>query len=211
MIGSDAIRTVAPAALPVTLAEVKAQVRYFESDEDALLVGLIRAAMEYVENYTGLALITQTWSQTFPSFPQSYAGMAITTNTIQTPLKLSRRPLQTVLSVTYLDSGGVSQPLDTTVYRVSGAAQPYHPAMLSLNTGQSWPTTYVATEAVTVSYRAGFGDTHNDVPELIRQAIAMTVATWFAFREEVVMGATVAELPFSGKVLLRDYRPLAVA
>jgi hypothetical protein len=49
------------------------------------------------------------------------------------------------------------------------------------------------------------------VPELIRHAILMAAGTFHGFREDVVMGSTVAELPFASKALLRDWRPLAVA
>jgi uncharacterized phiE125 gp8 family phage protein len=200
MIGGSAIRIVPPAAMPVTIAEIKSQCEYYENDKDAMLAGLARAAVEYVENYTGLALITQDWTQTYPAFPATKGA-----------LLLHRRPLQSVIFVDYLDISGTQLPLDVSVYRVSGIGQAMHPAALTLNTTQSWPTIYAAPEAVKITYRAGFGNTHNDVPEVIRQAILMTVATWFSFREDAALGDPPRELAFGSKAMLRDYRPLAVA
>jgi uncharacterized phiE125 gp8 family phage protein len=55
------IRTVEPAAEPVTLAEAKAHLRLADSSEDDLLTGLIRAARQDVERATGMALIDQHW------------------------------------------------------------------------------------------------------------------------------------------------------
>jgi uncharacterized phiE125 gp8 family phage protein len=69
MIASSAIRVIAPATMPVALQELKAQVRYFDSDEDATLLAFLRSSVEEAENYTGLGLITQTWKQSWSAFP----------------------------------------------------------------------------------------------------------------------------------------------
>jgi uncharacterized phiE125 gp8 family phage protein len=203
MIGSAPVRTVAPTALPVTLAELKAQLRFFESNEDAIMMAHLRSATEEVENYTSMGLLPQTWQQTFPEFPSIVPPIKTW------PLKLYRRPLRAVVSVEYLDSSGLGQILSDSVYRVSGAGQPWHASTIALNTGQSWPTVYYAHEAITVTYEVGFDD-HNAVPEIIRDAILLRASTKFQFREEIVMGS-VTELSMNIKAMLRDYRPIAVA
>jgi uncharacterized phiE125 gp8 family phage protein len=83
IVASDPIRVSPPAALPLALAELRAQCRLTDddgTDENALLMSYLRAATEYVEQYTGLALITQDFEQRFSSFP--------------TELVLWRRPVQ---------------------------------------------------------------------------------------------------------------------
>lgn len=195
------VRTVPPASLPVSLPEFKAHARVTESDEDAVMTSQLRAAVQACEEYTGLGLITQTWVQTWPAFPA----------TGQPSLRLGRRPVQAVLGVQYLDEGLATQTLATSVYRVNGIGWDIAPATIGLAVGGAWPTVYGSGDAVTVTYRVGFGDSHTSVPELIRHAIYMTAASFFGFREDVIMGSTVADLPFASKNLLRGWRPLAVA
>ena len=57
-------RTLNPVLEPVTLAEAKLHLRSYTSDiaEDDLINGLLVAAREWVEDYTGRALVEQRWS-----------------------------------------------------------------------------------------------------------------------------------------------------
>lgn len=197
----DPIRTVAPTALPVTLAEFKAQAKIEDevTDEDALLQAYLRAAVEEVERYARLALITQTWEQTFPVFPKKLG------------LTLDVKPVQAVESVEYLDAGEVSQTLDTSVYRVAGIGADKSYPKIHLGDSQSWPTVAEHPEAVRVTMTAGYGDDHNDVPELVRIAVLLTASTWHENREDLITGTIFREMPLASKALLRDWRPLAVA
>jgi uncharacterized phiE125 gp8 family phage protein len=207
----DPIRTVPPAALPVSLAELKAHLRVDESHEDASIMGYCRAAVEHVERYTGMGLITQTWKQTYSAFPRAEdrrEGASFDTPSSRV-MRLWRRPVQAVPSIEYLDGAGVTQTLDPSVYEVAGANWSMTQPWIALASGKSWPATYVSPQAITVTYRVGFGDDHNAVPELIRHAILLVVGTWYGYREDVVMGAAVAEIPLASKALLRDWRPLA--
>ena len=199
----DPIRTVAPAALPLSLAEIRAQCRLTDddgTDEDALLVGYLRSAVEYVERYTGLSLITSTWRQTFSAF-------AI----LPEYMPLRRRPLQAVISVDYLDGDGGPQSLADTVYRVHGVGEDKRNGSIRLGYGQTWPAVRIDSEAVTVTYRSGFGDDHNSVPEQIRHAVMMLAAYWFNQRETALIDPVIVEVPIGTHALLREWRPLAVA
>jgi uncharacterized phiE125 gp8 family phage protein len=196
----DPVRIEPPSSLPVTLAELKAQSRYFNSDEDAILTTHLMAAIQMCENYTYLGFLTQTWQQSFSAFPATGS------------LKLQRRPVQGVLSVSYLDSAGVEQPADPLTYQVAGIGNDHVCTRVRVGSSQTWPQIYDSTDAgVTVTYRVGFGDDWNAVPEQIRLAILYEASTYLGFRENVVMGTTVTELSFTTKSMLRDWRPLAVA
>ena len=66
------IRTVAPAVLPVSLAEVKAGANLDGSEDDAKIAGLIRTAVERSTGQTGrssVSLITATWEMRMDCFP----------------------------------------------------------------------------------------------------------------------------------------------
>jgi uncharacterized phiE125 gp8 family phage protein len=203
----DPIRIVPPAELPVSLAEFKAHLRVDESHEDASIMSYCRAAVEHVERYTSMGLITQTFKQTYSAFPGAHSAWPAAEN--PTAMRLWRRPVQAVLSIQYLDGTGATQTLDPSVYEVVGANWSMTQPWIVLASGQSWPATYVSSQAITVTYRVGFGDDHNAVPEHIRQAILLVVGTWYGYREDIVMGAAVAEIPLASKALLRDWRPLA--
>jgi uncharacterized phiE125 gp8 family phage protein len=198
----DPIRIEPPAVLPVTLAELKSQVRYFDSSEDAIMMTHLRSATEACENYTYLGFITQTWQQSFGAFP----------TTAPPSLVLQRRPVQEVLSVGYLDRDGIDQLADPGLYQVAGIGNDHACARIRGGAAQTWPDLYEgADQGVTVTYRVGFGDNHNAVPERIRLAILYEAGTYFGYRENVVMGTTITELSFTTKSMLRDWRPLAVA
>lgn len=196
----DPIRTVPPQALPVSLAEVRAHVRLTDDDgteEDALLMGYLRSAVEYAEAYTGLALITQTIEQRFSAFGAE--------------MVLRRRPVQAVLEIEYQDAEDGAQTLSASVYRVAGMLSDKVAAVVRLGHSQSWPTVYGDAEAIRITYRAGFGDSHNEVPERIRQAIMMLAGYWMNQRESALIDPIIVEVPFGIHALLREWRPLAIA
>lgn len=201
-IGGQPIRTVAPVGYPVSLDEVTGHLRVDSNDDLLMILSYLAAAVARVEDYTGLGLLQQTWVQTFPAFAN--------------PMILYRRPLLIVGSpaaaatVTYLDSAGATQTLADTVYRLTGIGADRVNATVRLGYGQSWPSASTDEEAVTVTYTVGYGTEANAVPALIRQAILMTVADMYAFRESLHQGS-LEELPFGAMELLRQWRPLAVA
>jgi uncharacterized phiE125 gp8 family phage protein len=65
-------RLSSPSALPVSIAEAKAQCRVDSHDEDALLAAYVRSAMAWVEEQEGIVLITSTWAYRTPAFPSRY-------------------------------------------------------------------------------------------------------------------------------------------
>lgn len=65
------VRVTAPAALPVTLADVKRHLRVTHDDDDALITTAIEAAVDYLDGYDGIlgrCLVQQEWRQDFDRF-----------------------------------------------------------------------------------------------------------------------------------------------
>lgn len=157
-------RITAPTAQPVTLAEVKASARITHSYQDTMLSSLILAAVESVEEYCNRSLITQTWKITRDDIDDEDDGI------------LPRPPLQSVSSVKYIDTTGIQQTADSSIYQVDTASEPGN---ISLLPGQMWPATacgYKNTWEIT--FVAGYGATSASVPEKIRQAIIALVVHW---------------------------------
>jgi uncharacterized phiE125 gp8 family phage protein len=182
-----------PAALPVSLQEVRAQCRLEDASEDAMLVGYIRSAVSWIdghEGWLGRQLITATYDYTFDAFPWGYHS------TVRLPLP----PVQAVISITYIDGHGVTQVLDPVLYHVG--SEYLWPAY-----GQTWPTTRYLPAAVTVRFTSGYGDNWNSIPEAIRQALMMLVAYWYSQREAASVGDhPISDIPFSVRQILEPYR-----
>lgn len=183
-----------PAALPVTVDEAKEHLRVDHEDEDALIERLIRAATEDAETFQGRAYITRTLRLYLDRFPGS-AGV----------IYLPMPPATSVEAVTYRDHSGGEHVIDADRYVVDLARSP---ARIAPAAGHSWPAvSLLPVGAVSVEYKAGYGDEPGDVPDAVRQAILLTVGHLYENREAVTAerGAPV-ELPMGVKYLLTKDR-----
>jgi len=160
-----------PTEQPVTLDEAKKQVEIATSVEyhDDHLQRLIKAATEAAQVRAGRQILTATYRLTLDEFP------AESDSRILVPMP----PLQSVSSIAYLDSNGVSQTLATTYYR---ALTDREPGEIILRYGQTWPSTYDEPQAVTINYLAGIADTAaelGDKDEWIKEAILLLVQAFW--------------------------------
>ncbi|MBS3650801.1 head-tail connector protein [Pseudaminobacter sp. 19-2017] len=158
------LRTVEPAVEPVTVSEAKAFLRMSGTAEDELLAGLIKAAREDVERATGLALIEQDWRLAIDCIP---------TNKV---VLLMRHPVREVVSVTAYGSEGEASLVTPGSYQVDLISRPAR--LLFVNR----PPATRAMNGLEVDFRAGFGESGVDVPDLLRRAILVLVAHWHEFR-----------------------------
>lgn len=179
-----------PASEPVELAEAKAHLRVTSSDEDDLITELIVAAREICEMTTGRSLITQTWRADFPCFPVS--GEA---------LRLPHGPVQSVTSIYYYDDTNADTLLASSVYKADLTEQL---AKVRLAPDQYWPSVTRQSDAVRVTYEAGYGDDGIDVPRPILQAMLLLIGEWFRNRE-ASSERVARELPFAVTSLLGRY------
>lgn len=191
----------APTQEPITLSDVKAQCRIDTSDDDALLNGLITAVRTHLDGrdgHLGRALCQQTWDLKLD-------GLA---GDIRIPLP----PLRSVTYVKYLDSVGVEQTLDAAVYQIVGVDSGW-PGYITPAYGQFWPACYPVPECVTVRFVCGYApagsplDYAVNIPKAIKQAMLLTVADLYKFRENAGSNA-LAEVPMSAtaEALLAPFR-----
>lgn len=180
-----------PALEPVTLAELKAHARIDDSSEDELLSGLIVAARQWCEGYTRRALIAQTWRQFFSTRP---TGDRIT---------LARAPLIEVTAVRTYDDLDRETVWDTANYFVDASSEP---ALLVLRTGAVWADFERAANGMEITYRAGYGETAEDVPAVLRLAIRQLALHWYEYRGEAVVEGSAGKVPMVIEALLQPYR-----
>lgn len=185
MLGS-LVQTAAPAADVVSADGLKRYLHGVADDEaDADLEALVAAATEYVEGWLDEQLITATWALTLPGFP---CGL----------LEL-KPPLQSVTSIVYYDYQNVQQTWSSAEYEVDTK---HRPGRVRPAYGFAWPSTYVRLDAVTVTFKAGYGAAATDVPATLVLAINALCAHWYEFRGEVITGTIVAAIPGSVDRLL---------
>jgi uncharacterized phiE125 gp8 family phage protein len=182
------VQTVAPAEEPVTTAEAKAHCRVDHDDEDTLIASLIVAARQWCESWTGRQFVTATWRLSLDGFP----GCAI---------RLPKPPLQSVSSVAYDAADGTATTLGSSAYRTDADSEP---GRLTPAYGLTWPTARCQTNAVRVTYVAGYGAA-SAVPKAVKQAILLLVGHWYANREAVGSGGVASEIAMTAQALLTPF------
>ena len=183
-------QTTAPSTTPITTAEAKTHCRItIATAEDTYVDTLIEAATDYVEDVTGLQLVTATWTWTLDTFPNS--------DTLVAPVN----PMASVTSIKYLDSDGVQQTWSSGSYDQDTTSMP---GRIALAFGESWPTIRGGEiDSVEVIFTAGYGAA-SVVPEHLRHAIKLLVGHWYVNREQVVVGTITANIPHAVENLLNQ-------
>jgi uncharacterized phiE125 gp8 family phage protein len=147
-------------------------------DEDQLLFEYAEAAADYAEHCQNRILRTSTWEATYDGFPGCEWELP--------------GPLQSVTRITYLDTGGATQTLATSVYTYSAVS-----GRIALKPSQSWPSTQAdAIETVTVTFVAGYTSAAL-IPASTRQVLRLLVDHQRRMRAPIVIGASVETLPLS--------------
>lgn len=201
------IRTVAPTAEPLTLAQAKAHLKVEIDDDDALIGALITAARQHLDGadgWLGRALMPQTWRLTLDCFPRGKSGGR--TGWIKLPLP----PLISVDSVTYVDTDGATQTLAEASYQLIDGGD--WPSCLAPAWNTEWPETRDQPAAVSITFQCGYAgataspvDSATDVPETARAAMKLLIAHWYQNREAVAASGY-GELPLGVCALLLPLR-----
>ena len=180
--------TTAATTYPVSLTEAKSHLKVDTSADDTYIESIIKAATQLSEEYTNRFFIDTVVTQYASNFKE-----------IET---LFKSKVSAVTHVKYYDSDNTLQTLDATVYE---AQLNYEPAQIQLADGKSFPAFTKRNDAVEVKYTVGYGAA-SDVPEIIKQAILLTIGNFYANRQSVIVGRMVSELPQNSKWLLDTYK-----
>lgn len=153
-------RVTQPEIEPVTLAQMKTHLREFSSatalDDD--ITALIRAAREWVEDFTGRALIDQQWrlsigeEEWLTSFTDSNTVTPITYGPWwphPDGILLRKSPALAITSFATVDSAGVETVIASTKYEIREANSKW-PRLVGVNDSWSGP--------MRITFRAGFAN-----------------------------------------------------
>jgi uncharacterized phiE125 gp8 family phage protein len=157
-------------ALAVSLSEAKSHLRVLHTEDDTYIESLIYAVQAHAAVYQGRTYMEKTLTLTFDAFPVT--------------LYMPGAPLVEITSIAYVDTGGASQTLDPSVYRVDIVSEP---GRVTPAYNQSWPATQGVTNSVTVTYKAGYSSAADFVAALpaAKQAILLGVGHLYEHRETV--------------------------
>lgn len=173
-----------------TLQEAKDHLRVTSTAEDAYLSHLIAAVQSIAESITNRAILTTTYVYYLESLPSSGE------------IELPRPRVQSITHVKYYDSSNVLQTLAAGNYATDIISEP---ARIVTAYGVIWPTTYNKPNAVEIKYVAGY-TAANFIPKGLVQAMYFLLAHLYDLRSPVVIGASVAQLPFAMDALFSPYR-----
>ena len=159
-----------PATEPLTVAEAKAQLNIAASDDshDVELASKIAAARQEWERDTSKALITRTVEHRLPMWLDV--------------IRLSVQPVIAISSIIYVDNNGDEQTLDAANYYLDIDE-------LRFKTSFNKPALEDRSEAVRITYTAGYGAASTDVPEIDKLAIKLSVANRFEDLDMINGGA----------------------
>jgi len=174
----------APATTPVTLAEAKAQldIPSDETDNDALITGLINAAVGYLDGWTGVlgrCIVTQTWRQDFDCFERI--------------LRLPLFPVTSITSVKYDDDNDVEQTVGSSNYVLLTDDLGSYVKFLDTF---SFPSIHTEAPAVRATYVAGHAATDHQYA-VIRQIVFLLVRHWYDNPSAVVVGVNTQTMPMA--------------
>jgi uncharacterized phiE125 gp8 family phage protein len=157
--------------------------RVTNSDEDALIEGLIAAATSSAEQFTNRKFVQTTLELRADSFPADYAFIDITV-----------APLQSVQQISYIDNDGTLTEAELTDFEVIAPEGDFaEPGSVGPKVDKAWPTaTSLRPLSARVRFIAGYG-TAADVPKAIKQAILMMVGDMYENRESKIVGTIATE------------------
>lgn len=130
-------------ALPFEVAEAKAHLRVDHADDDALIEAQLRAAVDWVERFTGQVLterVLELAADGFPRWPEL--------------ISLPREPVTGIVSVAYTGTDGEAVTMDAADWRWSEDA----PDQLLPAYRAAWPAAAAEAGSVRVRFEAGYGE-----------------------------------------------------
>ncbi len=174
---------------PISLTEAKSHLKVDTSADDTYIESIIKAATQLSEEYTNRFFINTTIDQTCSNFKD-----------LET---LFKSKVNDVQYVKYYDADNTLQTLDDTIY---DKMLSYEPSQIQLAKNKTFPDITKRNDAVICRYTVGYGSSASDVPEIIKQAILLTIGNFYENRNSVIIGRIATELPQNVKWLLDTYK-----
>lgn len=186
-----------PTQEPVTLQQAKDHLRIDHPDQNDLINSLIKAARIYCEQSMSRAFIITQYLFTIASFTPSCLFVS------DRKIKLPRGRVQQVDKIEYYDTDNQLQTFDQGGYMADVNQEP---GVVHIYPPTTIPCTYDRPDAVRITFTAGYGSTHNKVPETIKLAIKSLVVEYYNNPGAVAFTGSPKPIPFSLQCLINANR-----
>ncbi len=155
----------------ITLEEGIDHCRSDNQDDHNYISSLIATMQAHLQSAFAFSLFDQGVQLTLDGWPRGES-------------KLPLGPVQTIDSVTWIDSAGDTQTVDAADYYLNPAGQP---ETIVLGFNKLWPTGLTrGPGSIFVDYTAGYASTIAGVPADIKHAAKLLIGHFFANREEII-------------------------
>ncbi len=191
------VQSVGPLLEPVTLSDMKLQLKEDQTENDNLIETYISAAREMVEEHTRRRFVSQTYQWTLDSFSgyPLVSGQRLQGDVPFSqirgggphfqaiPLEIPLSPVMSVTSVEYVAVSDSPTPpytyttLALPAYDVDLASQP---ARLTPGYGTTWPVALNVPNAVRVTFVTGCTP-----PARLKMVVMLLVGGWYMRRQDV--------------------------
>lgn len=174
--------------LPVDLNRLKENLRMDDlAHADGLLMSIIMGCSRFVERTYGMSLLEQTVVEYWSAFPETSSG----------PMILRIQPATEITSITYINTSGTSTTWSADEYQTGR----YNGQVFVIpRFNKSYPTPATGLNAITITYKAGFGTTVESVPKDVHDALILMATARYDRPDDPVM-----TLPTASTLLLHPY------
>lgn len=169
----------------ISTSDMKDFLRVTGSDDDAIIGAYVASATEAAKMHLRRAILTETFVMRMDRFSDIDADKALDRLGAGTHLahkgtvlgaideiELPYMPIQSITSVVTYDDANNSSTFDSASYLLDGQG-----GRLILNDGYTWPTDLRDSNAVEITFVAGYGS--GNIPAPILEAIRMMVANMY--------------------------------
>jgi len=174
----------APAIEPVTLDEAKNHLRVDSAADNILIGNLITTARQLAEKETKRAFITQIWQMYLDTAPHI--------------IEIPKPPLQSVESITVIDSDGDESLVDPDNYMFDASEN--SPGRVTPISGLIWPY-HRGFASFIVEFKAGYGDAATDIDTALRQGILQLIGYLYENRGTIEIPKNLKSVFFPFKIL----------
>ena len=145
---------------PISLLELKAQLRLSHNDDAVMLVNLIAAACQYIEDASGQAIMAQTWKYSVDCAPVER-------------LTLPKHPVTAITAIDYFDTDNAAQSANLSDFTLYDSGTD---AWIEPVADKEWPAVYDRPDALSITFTAGgAADRYRN----LKQAALKLAAEWY--------------------------------
>ena len=194
---------------PLTYTEIRDYLRLDEGVDEGILVTLNKMATQFVENFTGRALINRTLNLFVDGVDEVdvelFEGVKVGPDLSirKRYIELPSTPVSSVSSVSSFNDQDTETTFSSSKYFLDNAREP---ARVFLRDGEAWPSGLRVANGLKIVYVAGYGSNRTDVPEAIRLAILQIISYNYEHRGDFEGNITPPKFVIS---LLQPYRKLS--